>query len=166
MSWEERYVTVCIEGGHRAFFDRFLLSVEVTHLVIVSPWITVDGDHRDVILSSIDKIRRYAIRTTVILRHPRREPMNAPAVAMLSQLPSVGIHFNDELHAKVYVCRCSPSGYAYVGSANLTGRATTAFEVGLMIDGRGVGIGVLAELERLPDDLLARAGTYDHVDNR
>ncbi len=163
MAWEERYVTVCIEGGHREFFDRFLLSVAVRRLVIVSPWITIDGEHRDVILSAIDKIAREVIPTTIVLRHPNREATNRRAVEVLSQLGSVDLHYNDELHAKVYVCRCSPSGYAYVGSANLTGRATTAFEVGLMVDGRGVGVGVLDELEQLANDLLGRAGTYDRI---
>lgn len=34
--WEQKFVKVVYEGGHEAFFERFLLAVEVRNLLIVS----------------------------------------------------------------------------------------------------------------------------------
>lgn len=159
--WEDRYVQVLTEGGHRQFFDRFLLSEGVSSLVVVTPWISGAGPMEDHLVATIEKIRRGKIRTTVIVRHPRKEPMNYQALLALAKLPTVEIHFNNELHAKVYVCRCDPYGFGYVGSANLTGKATTAYEVGLLIEGKGEGERIVDELERLGRmDLLGRAGTF------
>ena len=90
--------------------------------------------------------------------------MNLAALQLLSPLPTVRTYFNNELHAKVYVCRCDPFGFAYVGSANLTGRGMTAYEVGLIVDGKGEGEGIVEELERIGTvDLLGRAGTFEDV---
>lgn len=159
--WEESYVRVLVEGGHREFFDRFLLAERVRSLVIVTPWIDSLGEMFNQFSRLVAKVEKEQIDTTVIVRHPRKEPMNYPAVTRLSGLSTVHLYFNNELHAKVYSCYCLPYGFAYVGSANLTGRATVAFEVGVMVDGRGAGERVVDELSRVGTvDLLNRAGTF------
>jgi len=164
--WEERYVRVLVEGGHREFFDRFLLAQGVRTLVIVSPWIDSLGEMAEQFKAMLTKVEQEKIDATVIVRHPRKEPANYPAVTQLSGLPSVRLYFNNELHAKVYACYCSPYGFAYVGSANLTGRATVAFEVGVMVEGRGDGARVVDELARVGTvDLLNRAGTFAGLDS-
>lgn len=159
--WEERYVRVIVEGGHREFFDRFLLAEGVRSLVIVSPWIDSVGEMADQFSAVARRIALDRIDTTVIVRHPRKEPTNYPAVTRFAAMPTVQLFFNNELHAKVYACYCQPYGFAYVGSANLTGRAIVAFEVGVMVDGRGAGIRVVDELAQVGTvDLLNRAGTF------
>jgi len=165
VSWEARYVRVIVEGGHRAFFDRFVEAHEVTTLVLVSPWVAGTGEHRSQLEVVARKIERDSIATWLLTRHPDREPVNRPALELLSSLPTVKTFFNNELHAKVYVCRCDPFGFAYVGSANLTGRAMTAYEVGVMVDGKGEGERIVEELERVGTvDLLNRAGTSEGLE--
>lgn len=117
-SWEARYVAVVREGGHQQFFDRLLQAVGVTSLVIVSPWITsLPGEvSLGSILEFIDKNR---VPTVTIMRHPRKEPMNSDAVALLRQSENVVLYYNNELHAKIYVCRCSPSGFALLFGESL-----------------------------------------------
>jgi hypothetical protein len=167
VTWETRYVRVIVEGGHTAFFDRFLSAEAVTSLVLVSPWIAGAGEHRGQLELVARKIEHERIPTWLLTRHPSREPVNLSALQIVSTLATVRTYFNNELHAKVYVCRCAPFGFAYVGSANLTGRAMTAYEVGVMVDGKGEGERIVEELERIGTvDLLNRAGTYDASDLR
>lgn len=162
MTWEERYVRVIVEGGHQAFFDRFLTAVGVTALVIVTPWVAGAGDNGEQLELTARKIERERIATWLLVRHPAKEAINLAALQLLSPLPTVRTYFNNELHAKVYVCRCDPFGFAYVGSANLTGRGLTAYEVGLIVEGRGQGEAIVEELERIGTiDLLGRAGTFE-----
>jgi len=158
--WEARYVTVVREGGHQQFFDRLLLAVEVRSLVIVSPWIT--SLLGEIPLSSIlDFVDRNRVPTVTIMRHPSKEPNNAEAARLLVQSENVIIYYNNELHAKIYVCRCAPFGFALLGSANLSGKATRAHEVGLMIEGKGPGVDIVEELEVLGwRDIPGRAGTH------
>jgi hypothetical protein len=160
-TWEQRYVRVIVDGGFQDFFDRFLMASGVTELVIVTPWITNHGAMKDLIDQICAKLVRERISTTLVVRNPLREPVNYPALRRFQRVPTAQFWFNDELHAKVYACHCDPHGFAYVGSANLTGRGSTALEVGLLIDGKGEGAPIVDELARLGrEDLLNRAGTY------
>jgi len=161
-SWEGRYAQVIVEGGHREFFNRFLLAENVASLVVVSPWISSVGEMADQFRETVRKIGRERINTTVVVRPPSREPTNRLSVQVLDGLPTVSMYFNPELHAKIYVCRCAPYGFAYVGSANLTGRGTVAYEVGLIIEGKGHGQKIVDELRNVGTiDLLNRAGTRE-----
>jgi hypothetical protein len=54
--WEQKFVKVVYEGGHEAFFERFLLAVEVRHLLIVSPWITSLSEERIQLWDIVEKI--------------------------------------------------------------------------------------------------------------
>jgi len=160
MRWEERFVTVVQEGGHSLFFERFMQAVEVTSLVIVSPWIqSLNGEPlslKDILWS----IERRQVPTTVIMRSPTKEPVNKDTAELFEVCPFITLHYNNELDAKIYVCRCRPFGFALLGSANLSGRASGALEVGLLIEGKGAGRAIIEELEILgKEDIPNRAGT-------
>ncbi len=159
MNWESRYTAVVREGGHQQFFDRFLLAVGIRSLSIVSPWITaIPGEVS--LRSIVDHIDHSNIPTLVMTRHPRKEPMNREAVDVLLASDNIVLYYNNELHAKIYVCRCEPFGFALLGSANLSGNATRAHEIGLMIEGKGAGEDIVEELEKLAwQDLPGRAGS-------
>ena len=160
MRWEERFITVVREGGHSLFFERFMQAVEVTSLVIVSPWIqSLDGEPlslKDILWS----VKRGRVPTTVIMRSPEKEPLNRESVELFEGHPFITLYYNNDLHAKIYVCRCQPFGFALLGSANLSGQATRALEVGLLIEGKGAGRDIVGELELLgKEDIPNKAGT-------
>ena len=142
------------------FFERFVQSVDVNALVIVSPWVQT-LDEQPISLSDIVRaIERKQAPTTIIMRSPAKEPLNRDADSLLRQCPYVSLYYNNDLHAKIYVCRCEPFGFALLGSANLSGRATRALEIGLLIEGKGAGRDIVEELETMGrDDLPGRAGT-------
>lgn len=160
MRWEEQFVTVVREGGHSLFFERFIHAAGVTSLVIVSPWIQgLLGEPislRDIIWS----VEREKVAATVIMRSPRKEPLNEEAAQLFRGCPFITLFYNNDLHAKIYVCRCQPFGFALLSSANLSGRATRALEVGLLLEGKGAGRAVIEELEILgKEDIPNMAGT-------
>jgi hypothetical protein len=106
---------------------------------------------------------REKISTRVFMRHPRKEPINVEAVEIFGSCLTVNLYFNNELHAKVYVCKCDPIGFALVGSANLSGHATRSHEIGLMVEGKGKGIDIVEELQTLGVDLQNRCGTFSNM---
>ena len=142
------------------FFERFMQAVEVTSLVIVSPWIqSLDGEPvslKDILWS----VERGKVPTTIIMRSPQKEPLNRDAAKLFEGCPFITLYYNNDLHAKIYVCRCQPFGFALLSSANLSGQATRALEVGLLIEGKGAGRAIIEELELLgKEDIPNRAGT-------
>ena len=160
MRWEERFITVVREGGHSLFFERFLQAVEVTSLVVVSPWIqSLDRESlslKDILWS----VKKGRVPTTIIMRSPEREALNGDAAELFEGCPFITLYYNNDLHAKIYVCRCQPFGFALLGSANLSGRATRALEIGLLVEGKGAGRAIIEELELLgKEDIPNRAGT-------
>lgn len=160
MGWEARFASIVYDGGHEAFFDRFLLASQISRLVIVSPWITSLERERITLRDIIATIEAQEVPTTVVMRHPGKEPLNREASELLSTSRCVTVYVNSDLHAKVYVCRCAPFGFALVSSANLSGRATRTHEIGLLIEGKGPGRDIVEELELLgTDDLPNRSGT-------
>jgi len=158
--WEHNYVKIVQERGHEDFFLRFSLAHKITHLTIISPWITTLKDEQYTLNEIIKKINDENIETLVFMRSPFKEKHNMDSAELFFKCPTVTLYYNDELHAKVYICRCEPFGFALVGSANLSGRATRAHEIGLMIDGKGKGIDTIKELQNLSlHDLPNRSGT-------
>lgn len=161
MEWEARFASIVYQGGYEAFFERFLLATGIGRLVIVSPWITTLQGERITLKDILANVEAHRVHTTVVMRHPRREPLNVEAAEVLSRSEFVTLFVNNDLHAKVYVCRCVPFGFAFVGSANLSGRATRAYEIGVLIEGKGPGTDIVEELELLgTDDLPNSSGTF------
>jgi len=160
MEWEARFAQIVYKGGHESFFERFLLASQVEQLVIVSPWITTLKDERITLRDIIRKINKEEVPTTVIMRHPKKQPWNSEAAELFGRNRLVTVYVNNELHAKVYVCRCAPFGFALVSSANLSGQATRAYEIGVLIEGKGHGREIIDELGLLgTEDLPNRSGT-------
>ena len=161
-TWEEKFAKIIYEGGHTVFFERFLLAIDIKSLVIISPWISTLPNENIRLEDIIFTIKKQKIPTTVIMRDPERERLNIEATKLFRQCHhNINLYFNNELHAKVYVCKCPPFGFALIGSANLSGRATRAHEIGVFIEGKGYGKEIIEELDLLgKEDLLNRAGTY------
>lgn len=161
-TWEEKFAEIICDGGHTVFFERFLLATDIKSLVIISPWISTLPNENIRLEDIIFTIKKHKIHTTVIMRDPKRERLNIEATKLFRQCRhNIDLYFNNELHAKVYVCKCTPFGFALIGSANLSGRATRAHEIGVFIEGKGYGKEIVEELDLLGKvDLLNRAGTY------
>lgn len=160
MITEEKYVRVVQEGGHLSFFDRFVVATGITELIIISPWIT-DLEFERIKLSQIVyTINKEEVPTMIITRAPQHEPLNIDALKLFEESRWTTIYYNNDLHAKVYVCRCDPFGFALVSSANLSGRATRALEIGVFIEGKGHGCKIIDELALLGKyDIPGRAHT-------
>jgi len=162
VTWEGKFAEIVYEGGHTVFFERFLLATDIKSLVIISPWISTLPDENIRLEHIILTIKKHNVPTTVIMRDPERERLNMRAAKLFRPCPrNIDLYFNNELHAKVYVCRCAPFGFALLSSANLSGRAIRTHEVGVLIEGKGYGREIVEELDLLgKEDLLNRAGTY------
>ena len=161
VTWEGKFARIVYEGGHIVFFERFLLATSIKKLVIVSPWISALRDEKISLEDIILMIKKHNVPTIVIMRDPERERLNMKAAKLFRECREIDLCFNNELHAKVYICRCAPFGFALIGSANLSGKATRVYEIGVMIEGKGYGREIIEELDLLGrEDLLNRAGTY------
>jgi len=147
--WEESYAQVVRTGGHILFFERFFSAHDIHRLVIISPW--VGFLQREKCGYSLEDIARRInsnrIPTYVITRDPEVEIANIKAIDIFLSCPSVNLYYNNSLHAKVYVCRCEPFGFALLSSANLSSTSVKMVEIGLMIEGKGYGQIVVEELE-------------------
>ncbi len=157
---EDKYVRVVHEGGHQYFFDRFVIATGIAELIIISPWIMDLEAERIKLRQILHTINKEKVPTVIITRAPNYEPLNIDALKLFKESRWTTIFYNNDLHAKVYVCRCDPFGFALVSSANLSGRATRALEIGVFIEGKGHGCKVIDELALLGKyDIPGRAST-------
>jgi hypothetical protein len=149
--WEEAYTQVVKEGGHLRFFERLFAAHNIQSLVIISPWIVLlrRGSFNYNIEALAQFINSNHIPTYIITRNPEKETVNKRAIDILTSCPSVNIFYNNSLHAKIYVCRCEPFGFALLSSANLTDSSLSTIEIGLMIEGKGYGQMIVEELENI-----------------
>ena len=160
MNWEDRYIKVVREGGHALFFERFISASSITSLVIVSPWIQTLSGEPISLEQIVSFVTKEKIPTTIIMRSVQKEPLNRNAAEIFKKCPLITLYYNNDLHAKIYVCRCQPFGFALLGSANLSGRATRALEIGLMVEGKGAGKEIIEELDILgKEDIPNMVGT-------
>ena len=150
-TWEEAYSKVVKEGGHLRFFERLFAAHDIHSLVIISPWIVLS--RQDSFSYDIEGLSQFIksnnISTYIITRDPEKETVNKRAIDILTSCPSVNIFYNNSLHAKIYVCRCEPFGFALLSSANLSGASASTIEIGLMIEGKGYGQLIVEELENI-----------------
>jgi hypothetical protein len=164
-NWRENYVELAFEGGQIEFFDRFFSADKVSKLVIVSPWITKQEEQRISLNDIIEYINRYKIDTTIVTRSPEKEPINMNAIEFLkSNIPQyLTLYYNNSIHAKIYVCRCSPFGYALLSSTNFTSPKSNLDEVGLFVNGFGAGERIIRELELVGTDYIPGRDTTSLV---
>ncbi len=154
--WQEKYLEVAYEQGHIEFFERVFSAVEVRRLVIVSPWVASVASDPITLSDIVDFIEKYQIETVVVMRSPQKEANNIEAANMLKSriAPWLTLYYNNGVHAKVYVCRCQPFGFALLSSANLTPHGSRMYEVGLVVNGFGAGKKVVEELELIGTDYI------------
>jgi hypothetical protein len=138
------------------FFHRFLMEDRpIVNLSIVSPWIS-EWETGAVGLASVGEAIAARNTRTVILTRPPLEAWHRSALDLLRGYRGVGIYLLPDLHAKLFVCEAIP-----VGSANLTARALSNFEVGVLFEGRGVLSPLIKELRVLVQDLRRRSIRYE-----
>jgi hypothetical protein len=105
-------------------------------LVIVSPFISnLAGELIDLrgIVQKINKDKTL----TYIITQPSKEFYQQESIAILNQSPYVEIRYNQDIHAKLYICWCRKSeneSFALFGSGNLTsGGIRQNLELGMLI---------------------------------
>lgn len=166
---EERYAELILQKPVYRFLQRFFLSEAKTQdLIIISPFMTTLEETRYTLLSLRDKIEHERIPTYVITREPE-DVFHKDAINLLKTSNYIEIRFNDSLHAKLYVCRREDSGFALLGSGNLTRSSVEKnIEIGIIIHARGRGRELLHELfhwgavrmRTLPESKLVKRMTY------
>lgn len=165
VGWREQYVEIAFDGGQKDFFRRLFSASEVKSLVIVSPWITMQDDQEISLRDIVEFINKYRISTTIVTRDPKKEPNNREAVDLLKGDISqyLTLYYNNSVHAKIYVCVCSPSGFALLSSSNFTNPKSSLDEVGLFIYGFGAGERLVRELALVGTDYIPGLGATSMV---
>ncbi len=135
------------------FFRRVLTEFRpINSLTLVSPWISVWETDVTSLTSLRDAIDRRRIRT-IILTRPPIEKWHGEALELLKTSAHDTVYFIPDLHAKIFVCEAVPLGFGIIGSANLTARSLTNYEVGVLFEGRGTFSVLLRELRLFAQDL-------------
>jgi hypothetical protein len=144
------------------FLSRVLLEDRpISTLTLVSPWISpLELGH--IGLSSLrDRIHHRHIRTLILTRPPLDE-WHSNALDLLKNSPWVSICVLPDLHAKIFLCEAVPVGFGLIGSANLTAKSLTNFEVAVLFEGRGIFSPLLKELRILAwNDLRRLSHRYE-----
>lgn len=156
IGWREEYIEVAYARGHIEFFERVFNASDVWRLIIVSPWIASLEDDTITVQDIAQYVERHHIETFVIMRSPQKEPRNLEAANLFKQRIGswLTLYYNNGIHAKIYVCRCQPFGFALLGSANLTPHGSRSYEVGLIVNGFGAGQKIVEELELTGTDYI------------
>jgi phosphatidylserine/phosphatidylglycerophosphate/cardiolipin synthase-like enzyme len=124
------------------FFIRLdAVSHRAEELLIVSPVLGTLSGTRMTVERLRHLVRLNKIRTYLVTRSPENDltrgaPGHRPALETLGSIDGLEIRYNDQLHAKVYVCMCNDrqSSFAVIGSANMTRSSIERnIEVGIMI---------------------------------
>ena len=143
------------------FFERVFAvrrSSPISELTIISPWITTWHGDSSSFDALVKFIRARDLRVRVVTRPPEMES-HSEAVNRLAALPKVKIFYLANLHAKFMICDVAPVPFAVIGSANITTRSQSNYEVGVLVRGAGQAETVIRELEALVIDLQA-IGAY------
>jgi len=139
--------------------EKFLIRLNildncVTDLYIVSPVLGTLAD-TGLPLEQLRRILRVRkIKTYLVTQSPNTEltkkaPGHTLALNILKDLDLIEIRFNDNLHAKVYLCQCKKSedSFALLGSANLTWTSIVKnIEIGVLIKCFSSGEPIIHEL--------------------
>jgi hypothetical protein len=141
-------------GVHKVFAARLRrASNTAKYVVIASPWITESskGGSLDQITKILSEKR---IPTYVFVRPPETE-FELQGIQLLINCPTVELVYNPHLHAKLYTCIAPyPYGFALLGSANMTVRSNTLYEIGLLVLAAGGGEVIIKELASFGMDYL------------
>ena len=129
------------------FLKRFFLSnMELLNLIIVTPIMGSLSGRRFSVERLKEKIDTEKIPTYVITRKPQ-DDFHIEAINILMDSDFVEIRYNNSLHAKLYICMGRDSGFALLGSGNLTQTSIEKnIEIGMLIFHRDKGKQILHEL--------------------
>ncbi len=142
-------------GLQRVFYYRVKRAAKHARcLVVASPWLScLDGTPYSV-AHLCRLLDRYHVKMYVFTRAPSN-PEHQRAVEQLKRCEMVELVYNENLHAKIYVCVAEPAhGFAILGSANLTARSQRMYEVGLLVLAKGGGDRVVNDLASFGLDYL------------
>lgn len=144
---EQYYAELVLDRPVYRFLQLFFLSdSRAANLILISPILTTLAGTRFTLTYLRDKIDREHIPTYVITTEPKEE-FHEEAVDVLRSSDFVEIRYNSSLHAKLYVCRYQDSGFALLGSGNLTRKSIDKnIEIGMIIHSRGRGRELFDEL--------------------
>jgi len=124
------------------FIDRIFLTSGITDIVWVSPWVTHMNFRRGSTKQLLDQIRVNGTRLTLVTRKPESgysKDEHQGFVEDCCRIDSCEIFFLANLHAKYYICHALRRSFALIGSPNLYRWSVNAFELGVVIEGRGEG---------------------------
>lgn len=129
------------------FFKRFYLTdIQPTSLIIVSPFIGSLSRTRYSFERLNKRIDEEKIPTYIITREPYDE-YHKESMDILSESNFVEIRYNNSLHAKLYICMGRDTGFAILGSGNLSRTSMEqSIEIGLLVLPHDRGKLVLNEL--------------------
>lgn len=91
---------------------------------IISPWFTATKSRYDPLALIVEALKRRGVHIDIVTRPPR-ECWHREAVDVLRANLRPNIHYNANLHSKLYILKCDGFQYAMLGSPNLTYRADT-----------------------------------------
>ena len=137
------FAEIIVDRPVERFLHRFILSTRpIDELILVSPFIGPLKGVSVTLRRIVEKINAERIKTYVVTNTPApNRPAQQAAIEILSNSLWTEIRYNDTLHAKVYVCHASSTGFALFGSGNLTETSINyRLEVGMIINERGQGI--------------------------
>jgi len=164
------YVRVFTEKAVDQFLHKFMAcEVFPQNLVIVSPFISnLAGEMID-LQDLVKKINKDKTWTYVITR-PAKEKYQRESMEILTQSPYVEVRYNDDIHAKLYICWCRDSeedSFALFGSGNLTkGGVRHNLELGMMIYSRDHGRTLVRDLYNWGANELRTQSIRYKPDNR
>ncbi|MFP3880100.1 MAG: hypothetical protein ACLFVA_04010 [Dehalococcoidia bacterium] len=143
------------DGIQNAFSTRLRQSRKEAHkIIIASPWIGYRDSSRGPLTSIVATIDACRIPTYVFTRQPQNTT-HIQGVNALMRCPYTEIVYNNNLHAKLYICMAPyPYGFAIMGSANLTSGSEALYEIGLLILAQGGGEEIVKQLASFGLDYL------------
>jgi hypothetical protein len=145
-----------VRKGIQNVFDARLRRAKnkASKIIIASPWISCSGAKKGPFLSIVSTINRYKIPTYIFTRQPQNAA-HTLAMNLLMSCSYIEIVYNNNLHAKLYICMAPyPYGFAIMGSANLTSASEDLYEIGLLILAEGGGEEIVKQLASFGLDYL------------
>lgn len=129
------------------FLKRLFLSdMKPLNLIIITPIMGSLTGTRYSLERLREKIEAEKIPTYIVTRKPE-ERFHIEALDILMKSDFVEIRYNNSLHAKLYICMGKDTGFALLGSGNLTHTSIEEnIEIGMLIFYRGQGKQILHEL--------------------
>jgi len=129
------------------FFKRlYLTDIQPTTLIIISPFVGDLSRTRYSFERLRRKIEKENIPTYIITREPE-DDIHKAALDLFLNCNFVEIRYNNSLHAKLYVCMGRDTGFAILGSGNLSRNSMERnIEIGLLVLPHDKGKLVLNEL--------------------